>query len=269
MRSLLDVHCWSYNPRNIPKCSTFWFLACTRVHKIDPDSWLSPHIHSLNPHINHVFIQPSLTSKPLSNDSMAFCSVHGEIPIFLLLRAHHAGEAPGEVRGPGSTAAGWLPFGGIASAGERFSLSWICVDISSPQKTWFWLVVWLPSILFSHILGCCHHPNWRSHIFQRGGPTTKKQGWSMYNRCVWIMVDDSADSRYFPIFLQHLGHWWYNKKSWVSINGWLQPEGSWMGWDWCTKIGSLNLPKAVTNKWMDSMNHVGFKVFWYFSWKEW
>ena len=24
------------------------------------------------------------------------------------------------------------------------------------------------------ILGLCHHPNWRSHIFQRGGPTTKK-----------------------------------------------------------------------------------------------
>ena len=31
-----------------------------------------------------------------------------------------------------------------------------------------WLVVWLPSILFSHILGCDYHPNWRTHIFQRG-----------------------------------------------------------------------------------------------------
>ena len=32
-----------------------------------------------------------------------------------------------------------------------------------------WLVVWLPWILFSHILGCCHHPNWLTQlIFFRG-----------------------------------------------------------------------------------------------------
>ena len=29
--------------------------------------------------------------------------------------------------------------------------------------------------LFSHILGCCPHPNWRTHIFQRGGYTTTNQ----------------------------------------------------------------------------------------------
>ena len=28
--------------------------------------------------------------------------------------------------------------------------------------------------LFSHILGCDHHPNWRTHIFQRGGLTTNQ-----------------------------------------------------------------------------------------------
>ena len=33
-----------------------------------------------------------------------------------------------------------------------------------------WLVVWLPWILFSHFCWECHHPNWRTHIFQRGGP---------------------------------------------------------------------------------------------------
>ena len=30
-----------------------------------------------------------------------------------------------------------------------------------------WLVVWLPSILFSQKYWECHHPNWRTHIFQR------------------------------------------------------------------------------------------------------
>ena len=30
--------------------------------------------------------------------------------------------------------------------------------------------------IFPLILGCCHHPNWRTHIFQRGGPTTNQKG---------------------------------------------------------------------------------------------
>ena len=25
-----------------------------------------------------------------------------------------------------------------------------------------------------NIKGLCHHPNWRTHIFQRGGPTTNQ-----------------------------------------------------------------------------------------------
>ena len=39
----------------------------------------------------------------------------------------------------------------------------------------WWVVtgrhVW---IIFPEILGLCHHPNWRTHIFQRGGPTTNQ-----------------------------------------------------------------------------------------------
>ena len=31
---------------------------------------------------------------------------------------------------------------------------------------WWWLVAM--NLAFSQILGCCHHPNWRTHIFQRG-----------------------------------------------------------------------------------------------------
>ena len=37
-----------------------------------------------------------------------------------------------------------------------------------------WLVVWLPFLIFPLILGLCHHPNWRTHIFQRGGWTTNQ-----------------------------------------------------------------------------------------------
>ena len=65
------------------------------------------------------------------------------------------------------------------------------VDISRnhSQKKWAeitWLVVWLPSInylvgglvainfIFPLILGISNHPNWRTHIFQRGGPTTNQ-----------------------------------------------------------------------------------------------
>ena len=33
---------------------------------------------------------------------------------------------------------------------------------------YYWLVVWLPFLIFPLILGCIHHPNWRSHIFQDG-----------------------------------------------------------------------------------------------------
>ena len=53
-------------------------------------------------------------------------------------------------------------------------------------RMFFWLVVWLPTLshkpqicllvgglvainfIFPFILGCCHHPNWRTHIFQDG-----------------------------------------------------------------------------------------------------
>ena len=37
-----------------------------------------------------------------------------------------------------------------------------------------WLVVWLPWILFSQKYWVANHPNWRNHIFQRGGPTTNQ-----------------------------------------------------------------------------------------------
>ena len=47
------------------------------------------------------------------------------------------------------------------------------VDHKSTWNSDFdWLVVWcgLEHFLLSHILGFDYHPNWRTHIFQRGGP---------------------------------------------------------------------------------------------------
>ena len=47
-------------------------------------------------------------------------------------------------------------------------------------KPWPWLHSWLvggnwlPLGLFSHYDWECHHPNWRTHIFQRGGWTTNQ-----------------------------------------------------------------------------------------------
>ena len=37
-----------------------------------------------------------------------------------------------------------------------------------------WLVVWLPWILLSQKYWVSNHPNWRTHIFQRGGPATNQ-----------------------------------------------------------------------------------------------
>ena len=61
---------------------------------------------------------------------------------------------------------------------------------ASPQvpQMIFWLVVWLPSILFSQKYWVAnHHPNWRSHIFQRGGEKPPTRWDFHYNMiCYWI-----------------------------------------------------------------------------------
>ena len=40
---------------------------------------------------------------------------------------------------------------------------------------YIWLLVWNH---FSHFYWECHHPNWRTHIFQRGRSTTNQIGYS-------------------------------------------------------------------------------------------
>ena len=53
-----------------------------------------------------------------------------------------------------------------------FHGSWMVVQ-------WYSLILvggnWLPFFgMFPEILGFDYHPNWRTHIFQRGGPTTNQ-----------------------------------------------------------------------------------------------
>ena len=92
--------------------------------------WLYPHIHSWNPH-NHVVIQPSLNSKDIffgswwtswwnhmTSPFLCCFRVQRFKQQYLVVRTSATGLMDwGEVRGPGSTAAGWLPFRGVGGAG--------------------------------------------------------------------------------------------------------------------------------------------------------
>ena len=53
---------------------------------------------------------------------------------------------------------------------------WKCMEI--------WLVVWNIFLMFPHIGN--NHPNWRTHIFQRGGPTTN-QKWLPSRNQPWLV----------------------------------------------------------------------------------
>ena len=67
---------------------------------------------------------------------------------------------------------------------------------TSSSGKFIWLVVWNINYIFPLIFGIiweCHHPNWRSHIFQRGGPTTNqlmKMGklTGKYGGLFWITI---------------------------------------------------------------------------------
>ena len=62
---------------------------------------------------------------------------------------------------------------------------------------------WLPWIWHfpRNDLGCCHHPNWRSHIFQRGGPTT--------NQWRWIPIHPLNIPMKMEIFSFHFHRWFF------------------------------------------------------------
>ena len=52
-------------------------------------------------------------------------------------------------------------------------ISWRKTLGQSEWRSPNWLVVWSINFIFPLILGCCPHPNWRTHMFQRGGPVAQ------------------------------------------------------------------------------------------------
>ena len=104
------------------------------------------------------------------------------------------------------------------SCGSTIGLWWEWWDagiyrifLISSGKMVFWLVVWLPSILFSHeLIGLLSSSQLtKKHIFQRGGPTTTKQ--------LWISMDTVDGKRihlvdrcFILMFLLGFNHafWW-------------------------------------------------------------
>ena len=85
-------------------------------------------------------------------------------------------------QGDGSTKNGSLKTSTICLVGGLEHLDswelWIKnifqMDIMGYLAMNIWLVVWNHGILWSSIYWECHHPNWRTHIFQRGRSTTNQ-----------------------------------------------------------------------------------------------
>ena len=77
------------------------------------------------------------------------------------IRATRAG--PGNTGHPRSGRWIWWQLHGVSQV-------WRCETYAKKGDDIIWLVVWLPIFIFPFILGCDYHPNWRTHIFQRGGP---------------------------------------------------------------------------------------------------
>ena len=100
------------------------------------------------------------------------------------------------------------------------------------RDMWYWLVVWNINFIFPLILGMSNHPHWRTHIFQRGGPTTNQIRWRCSN---YRGVPDRR-----PVFLG----WWTTEtngsarsplrqacREWHAFTGFLCLSGAEPIWD--------------------------------------
>ena len=81
---------------------------------------------------------------------------------------------------------GWVSYGSCLSF---FRVSQTHEHTKKGVFTNIWLVVW-NIFYFPRNIGNVNHPNWRTHIFQRGGPTTNQTwlvyGWYMVN--IWLIM---------------------------------------------------------------------------------
>ena len=74
--------------------------------------------------------------------------------------------------------------------------------LSSHHSSWNNTGWWFGTCFIFPFSWECHHPNWRTHIFQRGGPTTNQ------NRCYLFFLHDFWLCQ---TFLSHVPTW----------NGWV------------------------------------------------
>ena len=78
-----------------------------------------------------------------------------------------------------------------------------------PQQLMIQLLVggdWLPFLAFSQKYWVANHPNWRTHIFQRGGPTTNQIMSSNHSCLIWLSIVKKFDHSW-PWFFTR-GFWW-------------------------------------------------------------
>ena len=103
-----------------------------------------------------------------------------------------------------------------------------------PVRSVVWTCLVAINFIFPLILGFCHHPNWRSHIFQRGGKTTNQPMETIGNHWSYCKKDDGKNTmvfyrfpcRFFPAKKPPI-HWnmdWDH--CWKTINS------STMKWTW-------------------------------------
>ena len=113
-----------------------------------------------------------------------------------------------------------------------------------------WLVVWLPFFIFPEILGISNHPNWRSHIFQRGGPTTNQ-----VNMSIWCYHLSKLGNSRWPISSQEISR---KTLGWILMSSW-KPLSLMIENDW----------KLLVKPWGFSLiNHSNDSKGWFFHGKD-
>ena len=83
----------------------------------------------------------------------------------------------------------WLPFQVMAG--------WHCDWNPTWRTTIHWLVVW--NIVYFPIYWVANHPNWRTHIFQRGGPTTNQSSMDGKLRSTFMFTRPPLILRFYKL----------------------------------------------------------------------
>ena len=146
---------------------------------------------------------------------------------------------------------------------------WGCSKLEVPPNgyTGWWFGC---HFLFSHILGFGYHPNWRTHIFQRGGPGPPT---SMEMANTWQIYGS-----WWPLRVNHgwkkgggfqLGKWGVPQAS----NGWFM---SWKSHLWTDEWGYPGYFNENVPFWgfvsHDQNSHICWRwiiPFWFGWWKSW